>query len=139
MLMGISPENSFDESTREVTYGINLEILEGIDPDKSLEERSTPVIEVQFAIPVGKLPFNPMFERRMLRTLLSVGCQQSIPMKVQINPSVLLLKFQEELRLPLGSFRDSFIDFNHAISLSLPWIKMLFDSSRQIMKARTSK
>ncbi|KAJ8440368.1 hypothetical protein Cgig2_012804 [Carnegiea gigantea] len=57
---GIFPEKLFDERSSVVTYGIMADILEGISPERSLEDRSSVCKEEQFAMPKGKLPFNPI-------------------------------------------------------------------------------
>ncbi|KAF9671859.1 hypothetical protein SADUNF_Sadunf12G0093800 [Salix dunnii] len=97
-LDGISPEKLLEERSRDVAKTIISEIFCGIDPKSSLLERSMPVMEVQFVRPRGNLPLRPISESRIFKTLFSLGCQHSTPRKVQRDPSVTFSKFHVEFK-----------------------------------------
>ncbi|KAJ6358337.1 hypothetical protein OIU76_000109 [Salix suchowensis] len=94
-LDGISPEKLLEERSRDVAKTTIFEIFCGIDPKSSLLERSIPVMEVQFARPRGNLPLRPKSGSRMFKTLFSLGCQHSTPRKAQMDPSVTFSNFHE--------------------------------------------
>ena len=98
MFFGISIENLLLERSRLVTDGTNSAMSNGRGPESSLLERSNPVRLVQFLMPRGNWPLNPMSLSLRFKTLFSSGCQHSTPVNLQMKPSVLLLKFHEVLR-----------------------------------------
>lgn len=99
-------------------------MLVGRGPFRRLLERSNPVIEVQFLSPTGNPPINPMSERWIFKTLLSSGCQHSIPVNLQMNPSVLLLKSHDDNRFS-GSLSDALTDFKQLMSLSTALLQVM--------------
>jgi hypothetical protein len=63
-----------------------------------LTERSNPVKLEQLIMPRGNWPLSPIFDNLRFKTLFSSGCQHSTPLNLQIYPSVLLLKFHEDVK-----------------------------------------
>ena len=95
MFYGISPENLLPERSRLVTNGTNSTMSNGRGPESSLSERANPVSLVQFLMPRGNWPPSPMLWSMRFNTSSPEECQHSTPVKLQMKPSVLSLKFHD--------------------------------------------
>lgn len=70
------------------------------------------------------MPLSPISGSFILRTLLSSGCQHSMPANLQMNPSVLLLKFHE-VKTFSGSSIEDLKALRQSMSLWMAFVKVV--------------
>ena len=94
----------------------------GIEPEITLPERSNINSSLQFTRPLGNSPLRPLLARSKPRTVNEF--QQVTPTYPQKEPSLSLLKVQEDFMLLRGSSKESVIDFKQEISLRVPELRL---------------